>query len=43
MFKENIKVGDLVLLVDKNYFCGEWLIVRVEEVFISSDGFVRVV
>lgn len=43
MFKENIKVGDLVLLVDKNYLCGEWLIVCVVEVVVSSDGFVCVV
>lgn len=43
MPKENITAGDLVLLADKNYPCGEWPIARVEEVFISSDGFVRAV
>ena len=43
MPKENIKAGDLVLLADKNYPRGEWLIARVVEAVISSDGFVSAV
>ena len=39
--KENLKVGDLVLLVDVNYSRGEWPTARVVEVMPSSDGFVR--
>ena len=34
--KENIKVGDLVLLADENYPHGEW------EVVADDDGCVRV-
>lgn len=41
--KENLKVGDLVLLVDVNYSRGEWPTARVVEVMPSSDGFVRTV
>ena len=39
--KENIKVGDLVLLADENYPCGEWPIAHVWEVVADDDGFVR--
>ena len=40
--KENIKVGDLVLLADENYPRGEWPITRVWEVVADHDGCVRV-
>ena len=40
--KENIKVGDLVLLADENYPCGEWPIARVWEVVADDGGCVRV-
>ena len=40
--KENIKVGDLVLLADENYPRGEWPIARVWEVVADDDGCVRV-
>ena len=40
---ENTKAGDLVLLADSNFPRGERPIASVEEVVISSDGFVRVV
>ena len=40
--KENIKVGDLVLLPDENYPRGEWPIAHVWEVFANDDGCVRV-
>ena len=43
MPKENVKAGDLVLLVDKNYLRGEWPIARVVEAVVSSDGFVHAV
>lgn len=43
MFKLNIKEGDLVLLVDESYFCGQWLIVCVEEVVVSRDGYVCII
>ena len=36
--KENIKVGDLVLLADENYPRGEWPIARVWEVVADDDG-----
>ncbi|XP_028404812.1 uncharacterized protein LOC114527378 [Dendronephthya gigantea] len=39
--KENLKVGDLVLLMDKNYRRGQWPLARVVEVFPSEDGLVR--
>ena len=39
--KENIKVGDLVLLADENYPRGEWPIARVWEVVSDDDGCVR--
>ena len=41
--KENMKVGDLVVLVDNNYRCGEWPSARMVEVLPSSDGLVRAV
>ena len=40
--KENIKVGDLVLLADENYPCGEGPTARVWEVVADDDGCVRV-
>ena len=40
--KENIKVGDLVLLADENYPRGEWPIARVWEVVADDDGCMRV-
>ena len=41
--KENIKVGDLVLLVYENYRRGQWPLAHVVEVFPSEDGLVRIV
>ena len=38
--KENIKVGDLVLLVYENYRRGQWPLAHVVEVFPSEDGLV---
>ena len=40
--KGNIKEGDLVVLADENYPCGEWPIARVWEVVADDDGCVRV-
>jgi hypothetical protein len=39
--KENIKVSDLVLLMDGNYGRGQWPLACVVEVFPSKDGLVR--
>lgn len=39
--KENLKVGDVVLLMDKNFPRGQWPLARVLEVFTSDDGLVR--
>ena len=41
--RENVKVGDVVLMVDENYPRGKWLIARVVEASADDDGFVRVV
>ena len=41
--KENLKVGDVVLVVDQNAPRGQWHLDRVEEVFAGQDGQVRVV
>ena len=41
--KDNLKVGDVVLVVDQNAPRGEWRLGRVEEVFPGQDGQVRVV
>ena len=39
--KGNLKVGDVVLLADKNFPRGQWPLGRVIEVFLSEDGLVR--
>ena len=39
--RENLKVGELVLLADENYPRGQWPLARVVEVFESEDGYVR--
>ena len=39
--RENLKVGELVLLADKNYPRGQWPLARVVEVFENEDGYVR--
>ena len=39
--KENLKVGDVVLLADKNFPRGQWPLARIIEVFPSEDGLVR--
>lgn len=41
--KDNLKVGDVVLVVDQNAPRGHWHLGRVEEVFPGQDGQVRVV
>ena len=41
--KENLKVGDVVLVVDQNAPRGQWHLGRVEEVFPGQDGQVRVI
>ena len=41
--KENLKVGDVVLVVDQNAPRGQWHLGRVEEMFPGQDGQVRVV
>ena len=41
--KENLKVGDMVLVVDQNVPRGQWHLGRVEEGFSGQDGQVRVV
>ena len=39
--KENLKVGDIVLLVDDSVPRGQWPIGRIEAVKVSKDGLVR--
>lgn len=34
-------VNDVVMVKDENVFRNVWRLVRVEEVFLSYDGFVR--
>ena len=41
--QRNHVVGDLILLVDDNRPRGQWLLGRVEEVFVSEDNRVRTV
>ena len=41
--KDNLKVGDVVLVVDQNAPRGQWPLGRVEEIFPGQDGRVRVV
>ena len=41
--RENVKVGDVVLMADENYPYGKWPIVRDVEAVADDDGFVRVV
>ena len=41
--RRNLKVGDLVLLADKSFPRGKWLLGRVVEVMPSRDGLVRTV
>ncbi len=39
--KKNLKVGDIILLMDENDRRGQWPLARVVEVFPSEDGLVR--
>ena len=39
--KENMKVGDVVLLADENYPRRQWPLARIVEVIPSKDGLVR--
>ena len=41
--KDNVKVGDVVLMVDQNNPRGRWPLARVAKVYPGSDGRVRVV
>ena len=41
--KENLQVGDVVLLVDENYPRRQWPLARIVEVIPSKDGWVRTV
>jgi hypothetical protein len=41
--KPNVKVGDIVLLIDANSQRGQWPLGRIERVFPGTDGVVRVV
>ena len=41
--KDNLKVGDVVLVVDQNAPRGQWRLGRVKEVFPDQDGQVHVV
>lgn len=41
--KENLRVGDVVLVVDQNAPRGKWHLGRIDEVFPGQDGQVRVV
>lgn len=34
----NVRVGDIVLVVDFNVVRGEWKFVRVSEIFFGKDG-----
>ena len=41
--KENLKVGDIVLLADEGYPRGQWPLAVVVEAEVSEDGYVRTV
>ena len=41
--RRNLKVGDLVLLVDESFSRGKWPLGRVLDVIVSRDGLVRTV
>ena len=41
--KDNLKVGDVVLVVDQNAPRGQWHLGQVEEVFPGQDGQERLV
>lgn len=41
--KTNLKINDLVLLMDEKYPRGQWPLARVVEVVSSKDGLVRIV
>ena len=41
--KDNLKVGDVVLVVDQNASRGQWHLGQVEEVFPGQDGQERLV
>lgn len=41
--KENLRVGDVVLVVDQNAPRGKWHLGRIDEVFPGQDGQVHVV
>ena len=40
--RDNLWVGDVVLVVDQNALRGQWHLGRVDEVFPGQDGQVRV-
>ena len=41
--KDNLKIGDVVLVVVQIAPLGQWPLARVEEVFLGQDGQVHVV
>ena len=41
--KDNLKIGDVVLVVDQNALSGQWPLGPVDKVFPGQDGQVRVV
>ena len=41
--QENIKVGELVLIADLNAPRNQWLLEKVVEVYLGTDGRVRTV
>ena len=41
--KDNLKIGDVVLVADQNTPRGQWPLGRVQELFPGQDGRVRVV
>jgi len=41
--RDNLQIGDVVLVVDQNAPRGQWQLGRADEVFLGQDGRVRVV
>ncbi|GBN05803.1 hypothetical protein AVEN_52412-1 [Araneus ventricosus] len=41
--KQNLKVGDMVLLKEENLPCCKWILGRIVDVFYGKDNVVRVV